>query len=162
MKHRLLSCLESLEELKDEGEYGDVEYADKKNKKYPIDTEKHVRAAWSYIHMKRNAAKYSEDELKVIKNNIRKAAKKFDIEIKDEAALEELYASIEKLKESSDTVQMSVPLFIRFLEYSREDAKSDEDLHFTTERLIKACEGGKVATMDEYYKITDTVEKNDK
>ena len=36
----------------EEGErkYGDVQFADPTNKKYPIDTEEHVRAAWSYIH----------------------------------------------------------------------------------------------------------------
>ena len=70
------------------GKYGDVEYADEKNKKYPIDTEKHVRAAWSYICMKRNAAKYTEDELKTIKSRIKKAAKKFGIEINEDGKLE--------------------------------------------------------------------------
>jgi hypothetical protein len=57
------------------GDYGDVEYADPgyqydKKKRYPIDTEKHVRAAWSYINKPRNAGKYSADELKRIKNKI--------------------------------------------------------------------------------------------
>ena len=31
-------------------EYGDVEFADPTNHKYPIDTPEHVRAAWSYIN----------------------------------------------------------------------------------------------------------------
>jgi hypothetical protein len=31
-----------------------IKYADPKNFKYPIDTEKHARAAWSYIHQERN------------------------------------------------------------------------------------------------------------
>lgn len=67
----------------DEGEreYGDVEFADPTNNKYPIDSEEHVRAAWSYINKKSNAAKYSADEVATIKNRIRKAAKKYDIEI---------------------------------------------------------------------------------
>lgn len=38
--------------------YGDVKYADPKNGKYPIDIEEHIRAAWSYINMPKNAAKY--------------------------------------------------------------------------------------------------------
>jgi hypothetical protein len=55
--------------------YGDVEYADPgyqndRKKRYPIDTEKHIRAAWSYINKPRNAGKYSTDELKSIKNKI--------------------------------------------------------------------------------------------
>ena len=39
-------------------EYGDVQFADPTNHKYPIDSEEHVRAAWSYINHKDNAAKY--------------------------------------------------------------------------------------------------------
>ncbi len=70
----------------DEGErkYGDVEFADPVNNKYPIDTEEHVRAAWSYIHQKDNAAKYDKDEVETIKSRIRKAAKKFDIELNED------------------------------------------------------------------------------
>jgi hypothetical protein len=55
--------------------YGDVEYADPgyqddKKKRYPIDSEKHIRAAWSYISKPKNAGKYSADELKRIKDKI--------------------------------------------------------------------------------------------
>jgi hypothetical protein len=57
-------------------EYGDVKFADEKNKKYPIDTEAHIRAAWNYINKEKNAAKYSADEAKTIKANIVAAWKK--------------------------------------------------------------------------------------
>ena len=50
--------------------YGNVKYADPKNKKYPIDTEEHVRAAWNYINKAKNAAKYSASDLKTIKGRI--------------------------------------------------------------------------------------------
>jgi len=66
-----------------EKEYGDVKFADPVNNKYPIDTEEHVRAAWSYINHKDNAAKYEKDEVELIKDRIKRAAKKFDIEIED-------------------------------------------------------------------------------
>ncbi len=46
-----------------EREYGDVTFADPTNKKYPIDTPEHIRAAWSYINHKDNAAKYDKDEV---------------------------------------------------------------------------------------------------
>jgi hypothetical protein len=62
-------------------EYGKVEFADPVNKKYPIDTDKHIRAAWSYINHKDNAAEYDADEVKTIKNRIKRAAKAHDIEI---------------------------------------------------------------------------------
>ncbi len=67
-----------------EKEYGDVEFADPTNNKYPIDTAEHVRAAWSYINHKGNAAKYDKDELKLIKDRIKKAAKKHDVQISED------------------------------------------------------------------------------
>lgn len=50
--------------------YGSVKFADEKNKKYPIDTAKHIRAAWNYINKSKNAAKYSDDDVKTIKGKI--------------------------------------------------------------------------------------------
>ena len=67
-----------------EDKYGDVEFADPTNNKYPIDSAEHVRAAWSYINHKDNAAKYDADEVKTIKDRIKKAAKKFDVEIESD------------------------------------------------------------------------------
>ncbi|QMW00550.1 DUF6582 domain-containing protein [Spirosoma foliorum] len=66
-----------------EHKYGDVEFADRTNKKYPIDTPEHVRAAWSYINHKDNAAKYDADEVSTIKERIKKAAKKHEVAIQD-------------------------------------------------------------------------------
>lgn len=50
--------------------YGDVPYADATNKKYPIDTEEHIRAAWNYIHKAANAAKYGAKDVAAIKGRI--------------------------------------------------------------------------------------------
>jgi hypothetical protein len=68
-----------------EHRYGDVEFADPTNKKYPIDTAEHVRAAWSYINHPDNAAKYSKDDAEKIKDRIRRAAKKHGVEISEDA-----------------------------------------------------------------------------
>jgi hypothetical protein len=70
----------------DEGErkYGDVQFADPTNNKYPIDTPEHVRAAWSYINHADNAAKYDKDEVAAIKNRIKRAARQHGVEIDDE------------------------------------------------------------------------------
>ena len=62
-------------------EYGDVQFADPVNHKYPIDTAEHVRAAWSYINHKDNATKYDAADVKTIKERIRKAAEKHGVEI---------------------------------------------------------------------------------
>lgn len=64
-----------------EHKYGNVEFADSTNKKYPIDTPEHIRAAWSYINHKDNAAKYDIDEVETIKKRIKAAAKKHDVNI---------------------------------------------------------------------------------
>lgn len=64
-------------------QYGNVAYADTKNKKYPIGTAKHVRAAWSYFNQGDNQKGYSPAEVAAIKSRIKAAAKKFDIEISD-------------------------------------------------------------------------------
>ena len=67
----------------DEGEntYGDVQFADPTNNKYPIDSEEHVRAAWAYINKRSNADKYDKDEVEAIKGRIHRAAKKHGVEI---------------------------------------------------------------------------------
>lgn len=69
-----------------ERKYGDVQFADPVNNKYPIDTEEHIRAAWSYINHKDNAAKYDRDEVATIKRRIKRAAKKHGVEISSDEA----------------------------------------------------------------------------
>lgn len=55
--------------------YGDVKYADPgykadKKHRYPLDTAKHVRAAWSYIHMPKNHKGYTAQQVDSIKSKI--------------------------------------------------------------------------------------------
>ena len=50
----------------------------------------------------------------------------------------------------SDKVTIDIPLFIRLLEYAREDAKTDMDLHNVAEKAIAASETGKTLTMSDY------------
>lgn len=64
-----------------EHKYGDVQFADPTNKKYPINTPEHVRAAWSYINHEKNADKYQPGEVEQIKDRIRKAAKQHGVDI---------------------------------------------------------------------------------
>lgn len=56
-------------------EYGNVKFADNVNKKYPIDTPEHIRAAWSYFHMPRNYSEYDDQDRKIIKDRIIQAWK---------------------------------------------------------------------------------------
>lgn len=50
----------------------------------------------------------------------------------------------------TDTIQVDVPLMIRLLEYAREEAMSDSDLHFLAERLVELSEYGDVLDMADY------------
>ena len=61
-----------------------MEFADPVNKKYPIDTDAHIRAAWSYVNHKDNAAKYNAEDVKKIKARIKAAAKKHGVEIESD------------------------------------------------------------------------------
>ncbi len=91
--------------------YGNVNYADEKNKKYPLDTLDHVRAASRYIGMPKNRSKYSASDLKTIDNKIESAMRKFKIgkyatekteeevnEMKEFEALQEKNSQLEKEK----------------------------------------------------------------
>lgn len=66
--------------------YGDVEYADPKNGKYPIDTEEHAKAAWAYINVAKNADEYPLNgvTLEDVKAKIRAALEKFGVEISED------------------------------------------------------------------------------
>jgi hypothetical protein len=57
----------------------------------------------------------------------------------------------------TDKLTLDVPLFIRLLEYAKEDAKTDVDLHTATENALALSETGKTLTMADY----DTIVKQD-
>ena len=71
-------------------------------------------------------------------------------------AIEDIH--LENLSEKSnnpeDKITMDVPLFIRMLEYAREDAKTDMDLHNVTEKAIALSATGKTLNMSDYNQIT--------
>ena len=50
----------------------------------------------------------------------------------------------------TDTVSMDVPLLIRVMEYAKEDAKDDMDLHRVAEKLISMSNEGRTLSMDDY------------
>lgn len=52
-----------------------------------------------------------------------------------------------------DTITMDVPLFLRMLEYAKEDAQTDMDLHNVTERATKLGLDGKTLTMKNYNQL---------
>lgn len=49
-----------------------------------------------------------------------------------------------------DIARLSIPLLIRLLEFAREDAKSDLDLHFVVENIIKLHSKKSFLNMQDY------------
>ena len=67
-------------------------------------------------------------------------------------------AELEEDFNPKDVVSVDIPLLIRLLEYAREDAKTDMDLHNVTERLIALSQEGNTLTMQDYDTICNTKE----
>jgi hypothetical protein len=57
---------------------------------------------------------------------------------------------VESTENPKDVVKLDIPLLIRLLEYAREDAKTDMDLHKVTEKLIDFSKSGGILTMNNY------------
>jgi hypothetical protein len=57
-----------------------------------------------------------------------------------------------------DIITVDVPLFIRLLEYAREDAQSDMDLHDVADNIISLSASGKTLSMDDYSSIIGSQE----
>ena len=73
--------------------------------------------------------------------------------IAEKVRLKESYSDIISTgteKNKPDVIKLDVPLLIRLLEYAREDAETDMDLHNVSEKLIEFSAAGNVLTMDHY------------
>jgi cytidyltransferase-like protein len=81
-----------------------------------------------------------------IKLNIRKLKGEMELRARDKVAENNNY-------NPQDTVTFDIPLLIRMLEFAREDAKTDMDLHNVTEKLIAMSADGKTLTMAQYNSI---------
>ena len=60
-----------------------------------------------------------------------------------------------------DVIKLDVPLFIRLLEYAREDAKSDMDLHELADNIIEMSSEGRTLSMDDYEFVLPTNEEGE-
>ena len=66
-----------------------------------------------------------------------------------------------KKEDAVDTITMDIPLFLRMLEYSREDAKKDLDLHDVTEKANLLGKERGILQMDDYEEIVGAAEEID-
>jgi hypothetical protein len=97
--------------------YGNVTYADPGyrggKKRYPLDTERHIRAAWSYINVAKNAAFYTASQLSSIKARIKAAMRRIGAKVSmseasdltDEAIEKELNDNLMSEEEATKVIQ---------------------------------------------------------
>ena len=65
-------------------------------------------------------------------------------------------------KDKIDSLCMDIPLFIRLIEYAREDATNDAQLHFMTENALKLQKEGKSPlTMADYETLVPPAPKEE-
>lgn len=106
------------------------------------------------------ASAEQEKELYTKKADLRMYAQKIAYSVMGES-FDPKVGLPEPNKNPQDVVKMDIPLLIRLLEYSREDAETDMDLHNVTEMLIKLSSDGNVLTMDHYDQIVGDQRTND-
>ena len=70
-----------------------------------------------------------------------------------------IQAEVEEAKDAVDTITMDVPLFIRMLEYAREDASTDVDLHDVAEKAIEINKDKETLSMQDYESIVPVSEE---
>jgi len=72
-----------------------------------------------------------------------------------------IQTEVEEAKDAVDTITMDVPLFIRMLEYAREDASTDVDLHDVAEKAIEINKDKETLSMQDYESIVPASESMD-
>jgi hypothetical protein len=91
----------------------------------------------------------------------------YDIELLDKKLKYKMFVYPEDVKQSMneakeedkvDTITMDIPLFLRMLEYSREDASQDMDLHDVTEKSNLLGKERGILSMEDYEEIVGAAE----
>jgi hypothetical protein len=115
--------------------------------KYGADAEKVMTGA----AFKRAESAAMKENKQRIKEMIKKALMG---PIKEEEIDSKAFIQSRESKDNpKDVVKMDIPLLIRMLEYAREDAKTDMDLHKVAENLILLSKNGRTLDMEDYNSI---------
>jgi hypothetical protein len=79
--------------------------------------------------------------------------------MKDIKKIQEFFSKpLNEQEDAVDTITMDVPLFIRMLEYAREDAQEDVDLHDVTEKANLLGKERGILQMEDYNEIVGVTE----
>ena len=118
---------------------------------------------WTDRDYKKHSKVFKNDP-KGAPDNAKKKAEAFKkaLEDKDKKSKDGLYRSIDlnetKKEDAVDTITMDIPLFLRMLEYSREDASQDMDLHDVTEKANTLGKEKGILSMEDYDEIVGAAE----
>ena len=128
--------------MSEELDLSNPEFTDSGLQMYLINLNKEL----SYYLGKGEAAdlRYAE----MLKKDIADARAELDRRVKSKKGTNEA-----KQEDPTDIIAMDVPLFLRMLEYAREDAEQDVDLHKVTERAIEAVKLRGLLSMEDYQDI---------
>lgn len=111
--------------MTDQKPYGDVRYGDPGHQedgvaRYPLDSEAHCRAAWSYINQADNAARYTPEQLAQIKGRIKAALKRYGVQVSE--AEERMTVTTDDLDEVTEAAR-------EWLDVVREALEGSADVH---------------------------------
>jgi hypothetical protein len=73
--------------------------------------------------------------------------------MKDLKKIQEFFSQPMPGQDAIDTISMDIPLFLRMLEYAKEDAQEDVDLHDVTQRATELSKMKPFLSMGDYNEI---------
>ena len=81
--------------------------------------------------------------------------------MKDLKKVQEFFSQPMPGQDAVDTISMDIPLFLRMLEYAKEDAQEDVDLHDVTQRATELSKTKPFLSMEDYNEIVAAAQEID-
>ena len=97
--------------------------------------------------------KYGADAEKVMTGAAFKRAESAAIKENKQRIREMVKKTLMGPENPTDVASLDIPLLIRIMEYAKEDAQSDMDLHKVAENIIELSKEDKTLTMSDYNSI---------
>lgn len=104
---------------------------------------------------KNMATKESKQRIKEMIKNVLSTKPQSVEEVIDSTEYLKNRKAVEDEKNPIDLVTMDVPLLIRMLEFAKEDAKTDMDLHAAVENMLEISNNERALNMSDYNSIVN-------
>jgi hypothetical protein len=106
----------------------------------------------NYLYTKPEQDWTQEDKALVI-SFLKKSKVAENTQMKDLDKIKEFFSQPIPGEDAIDTISMDIPLFLRMLEYAKEDAQEDVDLHDVTQRATELSKTKPFLSMEDYNEI---------